>query len=101
MNPTVHPGRCYCPKFAPGHAPDAVYRTLKTHEDAACLAVVGHEPSLGQLVSFLLTGSPTAARVELKKGAVCAIDLEDLRGRRPKGTLRWAMTPRQLRKLGK
>lgn len=62
---------------------------------AACgegrVALVGHEPHLSALLSWLVAGSPTAARVELKKGAVACLD-----GRPRPGemTLRWLVPPR-------
>ena len=31
--------------------------------------MVGHEPDLSEFASYLLTGSPTGAEVEMKKGA--------------------------------
>jgi phosphohistidine phosphatase len=59
------------------------------------LALVGHEPDLGELVMRLLGARGT---VKFKKGAVCALDVD---GATPGGpaTLRWFLTPRVLRAL--
>lgn len=35
------------------------------------VALVGHEPWMGELVSLLLVGTPHGASVRMKKGAVC------------------------------
>lgn len=59
------------------------------------IALVGHEPSLGEYAARL-AGSRHA--FEFKKGAVCRIDVEVLPPTSP-GALRWFMTPRMLRNL--
>jgi len=66
--------------------------------NAASVALVGHEPDLGELASWLLSGRPSPF-VEFKKGAACLLVVE---GRVQAGaaTLRWHLAPRQLRVLG-
>jgi phosphohistidine phosphatase SixA len=61
------------------------------------IALVGHEPAIGELASRL-----TGARrpLEFKKGAVCRIDLDELPPGDP-GVLRWFVPPRILRRLRK
>ncbi len=61
--------------------------------------LVGHMPDLSELVSFLLTGNRNL-NIEFKKGSLCAIEVASLPPRGP-GLLRWLMTPKQLRLLGK
>ena len=61
------------------------------------VAVVGHEPHLSGLVTWLMTGSGDS-RVELKKGGACLLDF-DSSIRRGSGRLLWLLTPRQLRGL--
>jgi len=65
-------------------------------EDAT-VAVVGHEPHLSGLVTWLMTAT-TESRLELKKGGACllAFDRVPAAGQ---ATLRWALTPAQLRAL--
>lgn len=67
-----------------------------THEEAhgSVCALVGHEPNLGQLVTWLMTGLD-APRVTLKKGGACLLGF-DGRIEAGAGTLRWLMTPSQL-----
>jgi phosphohistidine phosphatase len=62
------------------------------------LALVGHEPSLSALISFLLTGQPTAS-IMMKKGGVCCLTMTDMR-LPGSATLEWLLTPAQLVKLG-
>jgi phosphohistidine phosphatase len=59
---------------------------------------VGHEPHLGLLIGYLLTGKSTSF-VDLKKGGAALVELNDT----PKpggGTLQWLLTNRELRRLG-
>jgi phosphohistidine phosphatase len=58
------------------------------------LAVVGHEPHVSSLISYLLTGDADIG-VNLKKGGVCLLTL-DISARGSSATLEWLLTPRQL-----
>ncbi len=64
---------------------------------ASRLALVGHEPDLGELAAKLL-GARHA--VEFKKGAVCRIDVTRALPGGP-GMLRWLLPPRALRGLAR
>jgi phosphohistidine phosphatase len=71
-------------------------RVAPNGEDIAA-AVVGHEPHLSGLVTWLMTGS-SESRIELKKGGACLLEFD----RAPAAgaaILRWALTPSQLRGL--
>src|SRR5262249_24698782 len=61
--------------------------------------LVGHQPDLSELASFLLTGNRNL-NVEFKKGSICAMEVASLPPRGP-ALLKWLMTPKQLRQLGK
>ena len=61
------------------------------------IAVVGHEPHLSGLVTWLMT-SGRDSRVELKKGAACLLYFEGA-PRAGEALLRWSLTPSQLRGL--
>ena len=63
------------------------------------LAVVGHEPHLGLLASWLLA-APFNHFMELKKGGACLLSWPDY-PTAGNAWLQWALTPGQLRKLGK
>lgn len=63
------------------------------------VAVVGHEPHLSTLVTWLLTGGKES-RIRLKKGGACLLEFES-QPERDSGTLNWLFTPRQLKRASK
>lgn len=67
----------------------------KFSKKAGHIALVGHEPDLGELAARLLRSRGT---IEFKKGAVCCIELDGAMPNGP-GTLRWLLPPRALRKI--
>ncbi len=79
-----------------GHDAQKVVAALERCSGAAEIMVVGHQPQLGDLASILLTGSPSIVPLPFKKGGVAAIGVDDLPPRYA-GSLRWFMTPKQLR----
>jgi phosphohistidine phosphatase len=83
--------------LAPDGSYAAVLADLEKHSRKCRIALVGHEPMLGELAARLI-GSRHP--IELKKGAVCRIDVEDLPPAGP-GDLRWLLTPKILRALKK
>jgi phosphohistidine phosphatase len=82
--------------LAPAGAPAAVLQELAKYMRKGRIALVGHEPNIGELAARLI-GARTP--LEFKKGAICRIDFEIFP---PKGTgqLRWFVTPRMLREIG-
>ena len=62
---------------------------------AAVIAVVGHEPSLGELAAWLIGAR---APLPFKKGGACRIDIADWPPART-GQLVWLATPRMLRSM--
>jgi phosphohistidine phosphatase len=84
--------------LAPGGRMVQVLEAITKHSKRAKhLALVGHEPDLGELAARLLRARGT---IEFKKGAVCCIELDGAMPTGP-GTLRWHLPPRALRKLAK
>ena len=73
---------------------DAIAKMSKRYRH---IALVGHEPDMGELASRLLRARGT---IEFKKGAVCCLELDGAMPNGP-GTLRWLLPPRALRKIGK
>ena len=65
---------------------------LEKHAKRARIALVGHEPGIGELAARLI-GSRHP--IPFKKGAICRIDVEGLPPTGP-GDLRWFLTPRIL-----
>ena len=84
------------PLLSPGTKPAALLTWLREQQHDATVALVGHEPDLAILASYLLTGREES-RLLLKKGACCLIDLPD---RSAAGKLEWLLQPGALRKLG-
>ena len=82
--------------LAPAGSAAAVFQEVAKHARKGRIALVGHEPNLGELAARLI-GSKTP--IEFKKGGICRIDFEVLP---PKGAghLRWFVTPKVLRKIG-
>jgi phosphohistidine phosphatase len=81
--------------LAPSGSIAAVLDEIGQHSRASRIALVGHEPGMGELAARLLG---TRAAIEFKKGAICRIDFAALPPTRP-GRLRWFLTPRMLRQL--
>jgi phosphohistidine phosphatase len=61
------------------------------------VAIVGHEPHLGELVTWLMSGLPES-RVEMKKGGAALLEFSGQPGPGV-GVLQWLMAPSQLREL--
>ena len=83
--------------LAPDGSYAAIVADLEKHGRKPRIALVGHEPAIGELAARLI-GSRHA--LEFKKGAVCRIDLDELPPAGP-GDLRWMLTPKILRSLRK
>jgi phosphohistidine phosphatase len=79
--------------LAPGGSYELLLAELEKQARRARIALVGHEPGIGQLAARL-----TGARrpLEFKKGAVCRIDVETFPPT-GSGAIRWFVTPRILR----
>jgi phosphohistidine phosphatase len=82
--------------LAPGTAPPHVAEALEPFRKARRLALVGHEPGLGELAAWLIGAR---APLPFKKGGVCCIDVPGLPPT-GNGQLAWLATPRMLRALG-
>ena len=83
--------------LAPGSNPDRLLPWLRGHRDVSVVAIVGHEPDLGELISFLLCGRHESF-VALKKGAACLLNL-DSDVTPGQARLVWSLSASQLAKL--
>ena len=83
--------------------PEARYEDFaiwaRGHGGAKTVAIVGHEPHLSGLVSWMLASSRRSL-LELKKGAACLLEFEGAPGAGA-GTLLWSMAPKHLRAVGR
>ena len=92
-----HPPIVAVDSLQPGGSYQSVLNDLEKQSRRSRIAVVGHEPDLGQLAAHLIG---LRHPLEFKKGAACRIDLETLPPPGP-GTLRWLMTTKILRLVRK
>jgi phosphohistidine phosphatase len=81
--------------LTPAGSPAAVIQELGKHMRKARIALVGHEPNMGELAAHLI-GSKVP--LPFKKGAIARIDFSVFPPK-GKGQLVWFVTPRMLRKL--
>jgi phosphohistidine phosphatase len=92
------PAPVECEALAGGRQPAEVLQALQAYVGSAGVALVGHEPTMHELVSYLLTGDMDHARVEFRKGSVARLELGP--ALRPgSATLRWLLAPKVLRAL--
>jgi phosphohistidine phosphatase len=84
-------------ELVPSERGEAFVAWLRELKGVPVVAVVGHEPHLSGLASWLLAGQPRSM-IDLKKGAALAMEFEGAPAG-GSGVLLWALTPRQLRQL--
>lgn len=84
-------------ELVPTEGGDHFVAWLRELKDVPVVAVVGHEPHLSSLASWLLSGG-TRAFIDLKKGAAFSMEFEGAPGAGT-GVMLWSMAPRQLREL--
>jgi phosphohistidine phosphatase len=87
-----------CEALEVGHAPTEVLYSLQPYLQSPSVALVGHEPTMHQLASYLLTADTGHAQLEFGKGTMARLELTD--GLRPGSAhLRWLLPARVLRGL--
>ena len=82
------------PALRPDAQMEAFRELLEQHAKLEAVAVVGHNPSLSQFLSLLISEGASESSVDLKKGAVARVDLSG-----GSGTLKWVVTPRMVQAL--
>jgi phosphohistidine phosphatase len=85
------------PSLAPGGTHNSIIEELTKQHRRHRIALVGHEPGIGELAGRLIG---LRRPLEFKKGAICRIDVAALPPAGP-GRLRWFLSPRILRMMGK
>jgi phosphohistidine phosphatase len=81
--------------LAPGGTFHALLTDLEKQARRTRIALVGHEPGIGELAARL---AGSRHPLEFKKGALCRIDVEAFPPT-GSGRLRWLLTPRIMRSL--
>lgn len=94
------------PELASGCDLEGLAPRLAELGDAREVMLVGHEPDFSAMIGRLIGGNNAPARIELKKGACCRVDVprkallaNDRRRLIGAGELRWLLTPAQLTRL--
>lgn len=88
-----------CPPLEPPAPASACVGVLRARNEAS-LALVGHQPQLSELASLLLAGSEDAVGLQLGKGGIICVRFTE-RPTPGNGILRWSVSPRMLRLLGR
>jgi len=84
--------------LVPGSDLSVLADWLARHASAKVVALVGHEPHLGLLVTWLMTGAGNS-RVAFGKGGAAMLEFSS-RVAPGSGTLQWLLTRSALRRLG-
>ena len=86
--------------LAPGASAEHLFAEIKSHAGVEAIALIGHQPDLGGLISRIIQSGGGALSIQLKKGSVCCLSVTEtvptLRG-----DMVWLLTPRQLRLVAK
>lgn len=83
--------------LSPGQRPAAVVAWLRTQSVHKTVAVVGHEPGLGSLGTWLCAGIERSF-LDLGKGGACLVELAE-RIEAGEAMLAWVLRPSQLRAM--
>ncbi len=92
-----HPALVNVDALAPDGSIAAAVAELEKYSRKNRIALVGHEPGIGELAARL---AGLRQPLELKKGAICRVDVDTLPPKGP-GMLRWFLTPKILRNVKK
>ena len=92
-----HPAIVTTDTLVPGASTAGVIAELEKHARKKRIAIVGHEPGIGDLAARL---AGMRREMEFKKGAICRIDVDALPPSGP-GDLRWMLTTKILRSIRK
>jgi len=84
-------------ELSPGAAVQSVF-TLLAKDRSKRVAIVGHQPDLGALLTACLLGNHNGIPIDWKKNAVACVAFEDT-VRAGRAALKWLATPRMLRGL--
>ena len=90
-----HPPITETGALSPGAPKKALTTELGRHARRSAIALVGHEPHLGEIAAWLL-GCP--GRFDFRKGGVCRIDVDQFPPSEP-GRLQWFAPPKILVRL--
>lgn len=87
------------PSLAPGYATEDFVTSLAEYDWASAIVLVGHEPDMGCLASWLLLRDQKRLHMPFAPGQVAAIEVTAIPPR-ANGLLRWFATQQQLAFIG-
>ena len=85
-------------QLTPDHKPEDLMPWLQEQQQKDVVGLVGHEPHLGLLIGYLLSGK-NVSFVDLKKGGGCLLETGD-ELKPGTGSMQWLLTDRELRRMG-
>ena len=88
----------FTPLLAGDTPPEAIAKGLRPPRAARQVMVVGHQPGLGELASYLMTGAADVSPLPFKKAGVAAIEVDALPPHSA-GLLHWFLSPGHLRAI--
>jgi phosphohistidine phosphatase len=68
---------------------------LRQHKNQKAIMVVGHNPTISQFLSLVLSAGSNESGAEMKKGAIARVEI----GARGQGVLHWCLTPKLARAI--
>lgn len=84
-----------CPALSQGQSPEAALEALRA-QPQKLIAVVGHQPGLGQLIAACLPGAAKSQAFELKKFGVALLSFDGA-PRAGHASLCWLLAPKLIR----
>ncbi len=90
VTPRLRTVKSLAPSGDPNALLDQIGRSLHLDE----VALVGHEPDLGELATRLIVGT-SVGTIRFKKGGVACIELDEIKPP-ARGELLWLITPKQM-----
>jgi phosphohistidine phosphatase len=95
------PAPVACEALESGRSPAEALQALQPFDPSAGVVLVGHEPNMHELASYLLTADTGHAQMEFRKGGVAYLQLGDGPPRPGMTRLVWLLTPKALRLIGR
>ena len=82
-----------------GGSPAQVLQALQPYDGAAQVVLVGHEPNMHELASYLLTADTSHVQLEFRKGGAAYLETGEAAPRPGAARLVWLLTPKALRSI--
>ncbi|MCA1646646.1 MAG: histidine phosphatase family protein [Chloroflexi bacterium] len=94
------PAPVACEALESGRSPVEVLQALQPFTGSTAVVLVGHEPNMHELASYLLTGDTAHAQLVFRKGGTAHVALSEGTPRPGIARLVWLLTPKVLRAIG-